>query len=145
MQIQSLGQEDPLEEGMATHCSVLAWRTPGAGEPGGLQSTGVAQTQTWQKQLSTRCVSGNSREVMAWSPFWIPLFRNYPSFKCSGNVKQWYGWICLQTGIETQRGKGMVGEVERGALTYAHYRGWNRQLGGRCCVTRSSAWCSVKT
>ena len=32
----SLGQEDPLEEGMATHSSVLAWRTQGTEEPGGL-------------------------------------------------------------------------------------------------------------
>ena len=37
---QSLGQEDPLEKGMATHSSVLAWRIPGAGEPGGLPSMG---------------------------------------------------------------------------------------------------------
>ena len=34
------GWEDPLEEGMATHSSVLAWRIPGAGEPGGLPSMG---------------------------------------------------------------------------------------------------------
>ena len=36
----SLGREDPLEEGMATHSSVLAWRIPRAEEPGGLQFTG---------------------------------------------------------------------------------------------------------
>ena len=39
-QIQSLGQEDPLEEGMATHSSILARRIPWTEEPGGLQSTG---------------------------------------------------------------------------------------------------------
>ena len=33
-----LGQEAPLEKGMATHFSVLAWRIPGTGEPGGLPS-----------------------------------------------------------------------------------------------------------
>ena len=38
MRVRSLGQEDPLEEGMATHCSVLAWRIPWTEEPGGLQS-----------------------------------------------------------------------------------------------------------
>ena len=38
--IQSLGQEDPLEEGMATHSSILAWRIPWTEEPGGLQSMG---------------------------------------------------------------------------------------------------------
>ena len=40
MLVQSLGQEDPLEEGMATHPSILAWRIPGTGEPGGLPSVG---------------------------------------------------------------------------------------------------------
>ena len=34
--VQSPGQEDPLEEGMATHCSILAWRIPRTEEPGGL-------------------------------------------------------------------------------------------------------------
>ena len=39
-QIQSLDWEDPLEKGMATHSSILAWRFPRREEPGGLQSTG---------------------------------------------------------------------------------------------------------
>ena len=39
--VQSLGREDPLEEGMATHSSILAWRIPMDPEdPGGLQSVG---------------------------------------------------------------------------------------------------------
>ena len=40
MQGQSLGQEDPLEEGMAARSSILAWRIPRAEEPAGLQSMG---------------------------------------------------------------------------------------------------------
>ena len=39
-QVLSLGQEDPLEKDMPTHCSILAWRIPWTEEPGGLQSTG---------------------------------------------------------------------------------------------------------
>ena len=39
-QVQSLGWEDPLEEKMATHSSVLAWEMPWAEKPGRLQSTG---------------------------------------------------------------------------------------------------------
>ena len=39
-QVQSLGWEDPLEKGMATHSSILAWRIPWTEEPGWLQSTG---------------------------------------------------------------------------------------------------------
>ena len=38
--VQSLGQEDPLEEGMATHSSILDWKIPWTEEPGGLWSTG---------------------------------------------------------------------------------------------------------
>ena len=38
--VQSLGWEDPLEEGMATQSSILAWRIPQTEEPGGLQSLG---------------------------------------------------------------------------------------------------------
>ena len=37
---RSLGQEDSLEKGMATHSSILAWRVPRTEEPGGLQSMG---------------------------------------------------------------------------------------------------------
>ena len=40
MQVQSLGQEDPLEEGMATCSSILAWRIPWTEDPSGLQSIG---------------------------------------------------------------------------------------------------------
>ena len=39
-QVQSLGWKDPLEEDMATHSSLLAWRIPWTEEPGGLQSMG---------------------------------------------------------------------------------------------------------
>ena len=38
--VQSLGQEDPLEKGMATHSSILSWRIPWTEVPGGLQSMG---------------------------------------------------------------------------------------------------------
>ena len=37
MQVLSVGQEDPLEQGMVTHSSILAWEIPWTEEPGGLQ------------------------------------------------------------------------------------------------------------
>ena len=40
-EVQSLGQEDPLEKGMATHSSIFAWRIPWTEEPCGLQSMGL--------------------------------------------------------------------------------------------------------
>ena len=46
MQVQSLSWEDPLEEGMATHSSILAWRIPWTEEPGRLQSMGSQKSQT---------------------------------------------------------------------------------------------------
>ena len=45
-QVQSLGQEDPLEEEMATHPSVLAWKIAWTEEPGGLQSVESQESQT---------------------------------------------------------------------------------------------------
>ena len=41
MWVRSLGQENPLEEGMATHSSILAWKVPWTEEPDGLQSLGL--------------------------------------------------------------------------------------------------------
>ena len=45
-QVQSLGWEDPLEEEMATHFSILTWEIPGIEEPGGLQTMGLRKSQT---------------------------------------------------------------------------------------------------
>ena len=46
MLVQSLGWEDPLEEGMATHSSILAQTTPWTEEPGRLQSMGSQESDT---------------------------------------------------------------------------------------------------
>ena len=46
MVVQSLGQEDLLEEDMVTHSSILAWRIPWTEEPGGLQSMGSQKSRT---------------------------------------------------------------------------------------------------
>ena len=45
-QVQSLGQEGPLEKGMETHSSILAWRIPWTDEPRGLQSMGSQRDMT---------------------------------------------------------------------------------------------------
>ena len=44
--VQSLGQEDPLEKGMATHSSILVWKIPWREEPGGLQSMGLGHKES---------------------------------------------------------------------------------------------------
>ena len=82
MWVQSLGQEDPLEEGMATHSSILAWRIPWAENPGRLPSMGsqrvghncinLAHTHMHYtaKVSLTGCYSQNT--VLGW------IFRSYP-------------------------------------------------------------------
>ena len=47
MRVLSLGREDPLEEGIAIHSSVLAWEIPWIEESGGLQSMGSPKSCTW--------------------------------------------------------------------------------------------------
>ena len=47
--VQSLNQEDPLEKGMATHSSILAWRIPWTEEPGGLQSMVSLESDTTER------------------------------------------------------------------------------------------------
>ena len=53
MQVRSLGWEDPLEEGIATHSSVPAWRIPWAEKPGGLPFMGSQKSGTRLKKLGT--------------------------------------------------------------------------------------------
>ena len=54
--VQSLGWEDPLEEGMATYSSILACRIPWTEEPGGLQSVGSQRVgQDRETKYSTAC------------------------------------------------------------------------------------------
>ena len=58
--VPSLAWKDPLEEGMATHFSILAWRIPArTEEPGGLQSMGSQRVDVTE-QLTLRCM------VLAW-------------------------------------------------------------------------------
>ena len=55
MWVWSLDWEDPLEEGMATHSSILAWKIPRTEEPGGWRGIlhSVTESQTQRKQCST--------------------------------------------------------------------------------------------
>ena len=50
--VQFLGREDPLEKGMASHSSILAWNIPWTEEPGGLQTVhGVAESDMTEQQI----------------------------------------------------------------------------------------------
>ena len=59
--VRSLGQKDPLQKGMATRSSILAWGIPWTEEPGGLQSMEV--TKTWA-QLSNKHIYTHSPQII---------------------------------------------------------------------------------
>ena len=71
--VQSLGHEDPLEEEMATHASVLAWRIPRTEEPGGLQSMG-------SQGVGHHSAAEHAR-------IHIHQYRRYKSHGCSSDVR----------------------------------------------------------
>ena len=66
-QVWALGREDSLEKGMATHCSILAWRIPWTEEPGGLQSMGS------QRARHNWATNANPCPLI-----WLPQFCHYP-------------------------------------------------------------------
>ena len=56
--VQSLSQEDPMEEEMATHSNILAWKVPWTEEPGGLQSWGLKEADmTVHARTQGRCMT----------------------------------------------------------------------------------------
>ena len=78
-----MGQEDPLEEGMATHSIIRAWRIPWTEEPGGIQVMGlqrVGYNKAIEQQQIQDCVliqkgnldTGKHRELRSWHP--VPSF-----------------------------------------------------------------------
>ena len=115
--VQSLGQEDPLEKGMATHSNILAWKIPWIEEPGRLQPMGSQRVgHNWAADLS----------YLIW------------------NLEGWYWWIYSQSSngdadIENrlmdkgggEQGEGeMNGESSMDAYTLTYV---NRQPMRICC------------
>ena len=78
-QVPSLGWEDPLEKGMATHSSILAWRSPWAEKPGGLQFMGSQRVRhnwatntyihTYQCHQGPKLLTFSSATLNTWLPF----------------------------------------------------------------------------
>ena len=86
-QIRSLRWKDPLEEGMATHCSFLAWRIPWAEEPGGLQSTGL-QSQIRLKRLTMHALHS--------SPNFLWMFNSIRQASRTSFLDQHLGFLLLE-------------------------------------------------
>ena len=84
-----------LEKEMATHSSVLAWRIPGTGEPGGLPRVGVAQSQTRLKWLSSSSIikltysSFGHVHLAVKSIRWISFFYFWPCRMAYGILFLW--------------------------------------------------------
>ena len=77
--VPSLGREDPLEEGVAAHSSVLAWRVPWTEEPGGLQSVGL-------HRVGHNCVRSTHMHNEVGSG--TVADNKLKSFCCSSRIKQ---------------------------------------------------------
>ena len=108
MWVWSLDLEDPLEEEMATHCSILAWRIPWTEEPGRLQSTGHTQSRhNWsdltppgkptEKTLGSPKVTGFSKcpppitriQVPSFSEMRLHSWRTRRTRKCGNPRTLW--------------------------------------------------------
>ena len=81
MQVQSLGEKDPLEKGMATHPSILAWRIPWTEEPGRLWSLGSDTTEP-TAQASTLITMGISSSFRDYGHVVTKVFLFSGPFSC---------------------------------------------------------------
>ena len=72
-QVQSLGWEDPLEKGMETHFSILAWRITWSEEPGGLESMGSQRIENVTGVAFSLLVIRNNSEILVCSAQILPM------------------------------------------------------------------------
>ena len=104
MQAQFLHLEDPLEEEMATHSSILAWRIPWTEEPGGLQSTGLQRVGHDWPQSSKHPNARTFFSVLSPEPFSFPCepFGRRKSWNQGcGNWEPFQVFTCVQTNTDS--------------------------------------------
>ena len=87
MQVQSLGEEDPLEEERATHSSTPAWEIPWAEEPGRLQSMGVTKSRTGFCNYATSLASSAPAHQGLW------YIKHFPQILHCGGLSQLCQWL----------------------------------------------------
>ena len=95
--VRSLGQEDPLEEGMATYSSILAWRIPCTEEPGGLQFMGsqrVGHDWATNAHRSTHTHTYISYWFCFSGEFWLTHYHTLIPPQTPG---KWHSWIVSLT------------------------------------------------
>ena len=112
MRVRFLGPEDVLEEGIAIHSSILAWRIPWTEKPGGLQSTG-SQSRTWLKRLSTHAQRIKSNE---WQVLLTLLLVTLFSWKVTGlsqcSWEEWKGRAAITVPNHSHCESVLVGRAE---------------------------------
>ena len=87
--VWSLGQEDPLKEGMATHSSILAWRITWTEKPGGLQSTGSQRVRhSWSNWACTHACHTNGPLTQGQSESIVQQLVKWPPMKnpCQSSI-----------------------------------------------------------
>ena len=116
--VQSLGQKDPLEKGLATRSSILAWEISWTEEPGGLLSMGFHKSRT-------RLSDFTSLSIISYGKTWTKVLANtiyFPGFPCGSVVKN------LSAKQETQmlwvRFLNHEDPLEKGMTTYSSVLAW---------------------
>ena len=98
-QVQSLGQKESLEKGMATHSRTLAWRIPWTLKPGGLQSTGFTRAEHDRTKnppppppMSGRIIPTILEMRQRLPGLWSSMVIFWPLMISLGSVMSW--WVC---------------------------------------------------
>ena len=87
-QVPSLGQEGPLEEGMATYSSILAWEIPWTEESGGLESMGSQKLDTVTKPSPVQGPISSVLDEASFPGFWMGAILLYPHRAFPGDSMQ---------------------------------------------------------
>ena len=126
MQVRSLGREDPLEKGMATHSSILAWRSPWTEEPGGLWATlhGGSKNQILLSDWTTTVTSDPTHHAAtstchktdaAWMYRTFPVGSNHYPRLCCGAAQPGFGLV--SDWGEERKGKSLSHSVTPDSVT----------------------------
>ena len=93
--VHSLGQEDPLEESMATHSNILAWRSPWTEETGGLQSMGSQRVvNDWSHWVLTHAgLPQNATQTSEFSNTYLASVTGFLASRCKINIQNWPAFL----------------------------------------------------
>ena len=128
-QVQSMGWEDPLEKGMATHSSTLAWRIPWTAEPGGLQSAASYRVRcNWAAEQQQQYPTARA-------PHLLYLFTHEGPLGCFHGLASWTAWCCYghrEACVFTSYSFVQVYVQERSLMVNYLNRGLETRKGQEC-------------